>query len=485
MRITPHITPLKEACHDRARELPRIMEAFKAGMLLLLAVCLFATTWASAAEPSLVIRNATVFDPMAKKMTPGQTVLIVADRISKVGPAESVGELPNDARVIDAQGKFVIPGLIDGHMHLTFPLNRAYVTGDEILPLFLAAGVTAVRCTGDEVVAETGVAHYAASHGDICPRVFTASPLFDTNPPTHPEICIPVTDPAQVPAIVAKMLAWKVTTLKIYARLPPSLASEVIREGHRRGFMVTAHLAGDYSAQAAVADGIDCLEHIESVFNYIQFTPKELENASRLEKRANLDLNNPRAKALIAALARRQVMVIPTLTVFRNMLLLSDLEEVRKHPDNDCVPQRLKDYWDEYQKTLRLSPDTRDPRHKLFAKYQELTGILHRAGVPLLVGTDTPEPYCPPGWSLHQEMELMVQSGLTPAEVLSAATLGNARALKMAEHLGSVAPGKLADLVILDADPTVDITNTRKIHTVIRSGYVCDRKKARQSVPKQ
>ena len=457
----------------------------KFGRLLLLAVCLFATTWASGAEPSLIIRDATVFDSMAKKMIPGQTVLINGDRISKVGLAESVGELPNDARVIDAQGKFVIPGLIDGHVHLTFPLNRAHVTGDEVLPLFLAAGITAVRGLGDAVVAETGVAHYAASRPDICPRVFTASFLFDGSPPTHPELCVSVTDPAQVPAIVADLLAWKVTTLKIYARLAPPVASEVIREGHRRGLIVTAHLAGAYSAQAAVADGIDCLEHIESVFNYIQFPQEGQENASRLEKRANLDLNNQRAKDLIAALARRQVMVSPTLTVFRNMLLLSDLEEVRKHPDNDCVPQRLKDYWDEYQKKLCLSADTRDLRRKLFAKYQELTGILHRAGVPLLVGTDTPEPYCPPGWSLHQEMELMVQSGLTPAEVLAAATLGNAQSLKMTEHLGSIAPGKFADLVILDADPTVDIKNTRKINTVIRSGYTCDRKKARQSVPKQ
>jgi len=453
--------------------------------LLTFVTCFLTTTWVLGAERSLVVRDATVFNSVTKKMTPGQTVVIVGDRIAKVGPSDSIGELPDDARVIEAKGKFVIPGLIDAHAHLTFPINRAHITGDEILPLFLAAGVTAVRSTGGEVVAETGVAHYAASHPDICPRVFTASLLFDTRPVTHPELSIPVTDPAQVREIVANMVAWKVTTLKIYARLSPPVASEVIRQGHHHGLMVTAHLANNYSAQQAVADGIDCLEHIESVFNYIQFPQKGLEKASREEKRANLDLNNPRAKALIVALAQHQVMVSPTLTVFRNMLLLSDLEEVHKHPDNDRVPQRLKDYWDGYRKILGLSPDTLELRRKKFAKYQELTGILHRAGVPLLVGTDTPEPYCPPGWALHQEMELMVQSGLTPAEVLAAATLQNAHALKMTEHLGSVEPSKLADLVILDADPTVDITNSRRIHAVIRSGYVCDREKAFRTVPKQ
>ena len=184
----------------------------------------------------------------ADRLARGQTVVIVGDRIAKVGPSDSICALPNDARVIEAKGKFVVPGLIDGHVHLTFPLNRAHVTGDEILPLFLAAGVTAVRSTGDEVVAATGVAHFAASHPDICPRVFTASPLFDAHPPTHPEICIPVTNPAQVPEIVANMVAWKVSTLKIYARLSPPVASEVVREGHRRGLMITAHLANDYSA---------------------------------------------------------------------------------------------------------------------------------------------------------------------------------------------------------------------------------------------
>ena len=103
-----------------------------------------------------------------------------------------------------------------------------------------------------------------------------------------------------------------------------------------------------------------------------------------------------------------------------------------------------------------------------------LTGRLYRAGVELLVGTDTPVQFCPPGFALHQELELLVESGLTPAAALTAATRNNARSLGQSAQLGSIEAGKLADLVILDADPLADIRNTRKIYRVIRAGCLTD-----------
>ena len=166
--------------------------------------------------------------------------------------------------------------------------------------------------------------------------------------------------------------------------------------------------------------------------------------------------------------------VDPTLVVFRNMIYLNDLEEIHNHPDLAHVPQRMLDYWQSYRQSSNLTPATRDMRQKEIRKYQELTGLLHRAGVPLLAGTDTPEPFVPPGFSLHQELEMLVESGLSPAAALAAATINNARALNQQDRLGTVAPGKLADLVILNADPTVDIRNTRQIEAVVRGGLLCD-----------
>jgi imidazolonepropionase-like amidohydrolase len=253
---------------------------------------------------------------------------------------------------------------------------------------------------------------------------------------------------------------------------------EVIKEGHRAGLRVIAHL-GVYSAQDAVHDGVDCLEHIWSVFNYI--IPAEA--ARQPDHRANLDLHNPQARSLIASLAKHQTYVDPTLVVFRNMIYLNDLEEIHKHPDLARVPRRMLDYWHSYRRNTNLQPATREIRRKEVRKYQELTGLLHRAGVPLLAGTDTPEPFVPPGFSLHQELEMLIESGLSPPAALAAATINNAKALNQQDRLGTISPGKLADLVILDADPTADIRNTRRIHAVVHGGLLCDPTTILKAVP--
>lgn len=436
------------------------------------------TATLTAAETPLVIQGGTVFDAITGKLLPDRTILIEGARIKAIGTPQAPLTIPDGARVLDGKGKFIVPGLIDAHVHLVHRLNFAHVTGDEVLPAFLGAGVTSVRDTGDEIVAQTLVARIAEAHPERSPRVFTASFLLDANPPIHRDIGLPISDPERVPAVVADMVAWKVTTLKIYAGTSRPVGRKIIEEGHKHGRIVTGHLSA-YPAQDAVEDGIDCLEHITSVFDFI--IPAEV----RKEKdyRANLDLGNPQAKALIGILAKRKIMVDPTLTVFKNMLLLSDLEEVHRHADNGRMPERLRTYWDQYRLGQGMAPTTRERRRKEFAKYQELTGLLFRAGVPLLAGTDAPEPYCPPGLSLHQELELLVESGLTPTAALQAATINNARALKQGDHLGSVEPGKLADLVILDADPTADIRNTRKIAHVVRGGILCDPQTLWKAVP--
>ena len=126
-----------------------------------------------------------------------------------------------------------------------------------------------------------------------------------------------------------------------------------------------------------------------------------------------------------------------------------------------------------------------EDRRREFAKYQELTGKLYRAGVPLLVGTDSPEPQVPPGFSLHQELKMLVESGLPPAAVLQAATLTNATVLGEKERLGSITADKMADIVLLSANPLDDIRNTRRIELVIHSGQLCRPDLLLKRVPKQ
>ncbi len=421
-----------------------------------------------AAEPVIVIAGCAVFVPESGAMVSERTVVVRGEQILAVlGPGEAF-ETPLGALCIDGRGKFVLPGLIDAHVHLVHVLNFAHVTGDEVLPLYLAAGVTSVRSTGDEIVAATLVARFAAAHPESSPRVFTCSPLLDAEPPIHRDVGRAVTDPAQVPALLDDLLKWNVSTVKIYAGTGRHVGRAIIDEAHRRGLFVTAHL-GSYSAQHAVADGVDGLEHIWSVFNYV--VPPEV--AGQAGHRGTLDLDNSLCQSLIADLVRHQTFVAPTLAVFRNMILLPDVPEVRDHPDQVLVPQRLREFWPVYlQRTGCPQGGSLEQRRREFAKYQELTGRLFRAGVPLLVGTDSPEPQVTPGFALHQELEMLVESGLTPAAALRAATLHNATVLRQQQRLGSIAPGKLADLVVLAANPLDDIRHTRRIDWVIRGGQL-------------
>ena len=444
--------------------------------------CILLTTTSNAKTdpPSLVIEHCSVFDSESGRMIPEQTVVVRGERIVSVSRAEKATHIPRGAVRINGRGKFLLPGFIDAHVHLVHVLDFAHVTGDEVLPLYLAAGVTAVRSTGDEIVAATLVARFAKSNPEISPRVFTCSPLLDGEPPIHLDVGRAVTDAKQVPALLEDLQHWKIKTVKIYAGMGQKVGKAIIEEAHRRGLFVTGHL-GQYPAQQAVDDGIDCLEHIWSVFNYV--IPPEV--TKQPGHRGKLDLGNPICESLIAKLVQHKTYVDPTLVVFRNMVLLPDVPEVQDSPDNSLVPLRLQEFWPLYlKKTGCPQGGSLEDRRREFAKYQELTGKLYRAGVPILVGTDSPEPQVTPGYSLHQELALLVESGLPPASVLQAVTLHNATALREESRLGSITVGKLADMVLLTSNPLQNIRNTRSIQLVIRGGKICYPQQLLKKVPR-
>lgn len=441
---------------------------------------------AGATAPPLVIRGAAVFRDGA--FSPSAAVVIANGRIVAVVPPGDAVPKPAGAIEIDGTHRFLLPGFIDGHTHVSHLLPQAGIPVEQILPDYLANGITTLRATGDTLEVQLRVRAYSEAHPDLAPRLVMASPLFDKSPPYHAGVSLAITDPEQVPPFVASMAELGVQTFKIYVGMDRRIGSAIIREAHRHGRWASAHLR-KYRPLDAIEDGIDSVEHIESVFNFL--TPPEVpewllrderthlsamavESLRRkiLEEQVKTDYSHPRATELISAFARRHVMVNPTLVVYRSWMLLSDTPETREHPDLQRTPRRLVEYWDSLAHHAGASPETQVLRRRQFAKLQELTGLLHRSGVELLVGTDAPFPYVPPGYSFHQELELMVESGVPPAAVLLAATRNNARAVNLASEIGEIAPGRCADLVLLDANPLDDIRHSRRIAAVIRSGIL-------------
>jgi len=433
-------------------------------------------------------------------MRPFAAIVLEDDRIKAIVPSGETWTPPAASERVDARGRFVIPGLIDGHVHLVHILFSLQISAEELFPLFLAHGVTSVRDTGDEITTQQKLADYAQLHPERAPRVFLGSPLVDGNPAYHPFVSWPMTDPADVPAFVEKMSAVGVQTFKLYVGTSRAVGQALVREAQRRGRWATAHLAWGYTAQEAAADGINSLEHIGSVYEFIlppgtprwpppveraKLAPDKLAALERavFSAKATVDVDGPEARDLIDSLARHRVAVNPTLVVYRNWMLLRDLESVQTHPDLARIPARLREGWQHTAQASPLDPATRELRTAQFERMKQLTLRLHRAGVELMAGSDTPVQFCPPGGALLQELELLTEAGLTPAETLRAATRNNARALGQSAELGVIEVGKVADLVILSSDPLADIRHTRDIHRVIHAGRVLDPVELLRQVP--
>ena len=421
------------------------------------------------APPPLLVHDTTVFDSRAATMRPATSVLARDGRIEAVAPASELGPssaAARDAIHVDGRGLFLLPGLIDAHVHVTHILYQSHMTGDEVLPFYLGHGVTSIRSTGDNVPAQRLIERYADDHPDISPTLFRCSFLIDGDPPWHPDVGWTLRTPEEVDPFVADMVAWGVKTLKLYVGTEREIGRRVIEAGHARDLVVSGHLL-DYHTADAVSDGLDCVEHIYTVSNFLLDDP---------EDRHSINLDSDECRRLIDVIAENEAYVDPTLMVFWGTLLFMDLPEVYGHPDHDAMPARLKAFWDidRARRTLDWGAAPLSVREGTWDKYLRLTGMLRDAGVRLLVGTDAPEPQVAPGASLHHEMEFLVDAGLPPREVLAAATLENARVLREEENRGVVEAGLVADLVLIEADPLADIRNTRRIRHVVRGGRLLD-----------
>ncbi len=450
-----------------------------------LSILLAACCIGSAQQPQvsqLAITHVNVVDVKRGHIVGDQTVLVRGDRIARVG---STVPVPSGTRTLDAHGKYLIPGLWDMHVHALFPERL-----DSMFPMFIANGVLGIRDMGTSMpLADIQRLRQEVASGlRLGPRFAAAGPLLDGRPkPLRPNF-LAITTPEQGRAIVDSLKGDGADFIKVYSWLSRDTFLVIASEANKLKIPVAGHVPFSVSALEASDAGLKSMEHLFGVYLSCSSREDELRaemlkggpnlgnrDRIRLEAHEAADSYDPaKASRVFAHLQKNGTWQVPTLTaVWANAQGFD--ARVTGDPRLKYIPPSVQQRWSEEAKSSTNLPSG---VAKFYPERLRILGDLHRAGVPVLAGTDEAwyQAYTYAGFSLHDELGLLVRAGFTPAEALQSATIDPARFLHRDRDLGSIEQGKFADLVLLDADPLSDISNMQKINSVIVNGRVLDRK---------
>ena len=443
--------------------------AFASVFLVILSIAtIVAPSWA--ADPVLAFRHVNVIDATGSPVRPDMTVVVEGQRIVNLGKSGDV-QIPKSAKVVDAAGKFLIPGLWDMHVHTIF---GDWIPKDEniILPLFVANGVTGVRDMGSDLEAVKQWRSQIAGGKLLGPRMIVAGPMLDGPTPRFPSSA-PVSDSASGRKVVDDLRNAGVDFIKIQSLVPRDGYFAAASEANKLGITFVGHVPDAVRASEASSAGQKSIEHFTGVFEGCSTIEDQLLKGRKTLGQNVATFNPERAKTLIALLAKNQTWQVPTLVWERGQWLVDDID-LSQDPLIKYAPVAWKNRtWPMFKKDILETMDTDPlPVRKRFVQMElEMTLAMFRAGVPFMAGTDTAAGiHIFPGFSLHQELALFVEAGLTPMQALQTATLNPAKFLGTTADMGTVEKGKIADLVLLDANPLEDINNTRKIQAVVLAG---------------
>ncbi len=406
---------------------------------------------------AVVFRNANLFDAETGRSRPGTTVVVSGNRIQAVGPDGSVA-VPAGAQVIDAAGKALLPGLFDMHVHLGLTDG----------PMHLAAGVTSVRDLANDTTVFPQVAAEWNAGTKVGPRVVVMAGFIDGSGPFAGPTGLRADTEEQARAHVAWYADHGYTHIKVYSSLKPELVPVIAQAAHARGMKLSGHIPEGMTAAQAVRAGFDEIQHVNMVFlNFLSDTldtrtPQRFSGPA--QHALELDLQSDSVRAFVALLRERGTVLDPTLNAFERMFTAraGELDPVLAPIANRLPPT--------IQRGLRAGglpvPEGMDGRYReSFRAFLAMTALLHRAGVPIVPGTDAMA-----GFALHHELELYEQAGIPANEVMQIATMGAARVAGRAADLGSITPGKLADLVLVDGDPAARVADIRNVELVMKDG---------------
>lgn len=458
-------------------------------LFLLAGFCaVVAVAYEKPSDSRIFISNVTVINTETGEEVPHRTVIVSGERIAEVKDSRGV-KPPTGAKIVDATGKYLIPGLWDMHVHAMYPPRL-----DSWMPLFVANGVLGIRDMGSpmKVADVKRLREEIAAGSRPGPRIVDAGPILDGQKKLPPmsDFFIQVTGTAQGRDLVRSIKSEGFDFVKVYSWLPRDVYFAIVDEAKQQGMAFAGHVPISVSALEASDAGQKSMEHMFGV--YLACSNRESELRSELLKggtelpggeRARLEVDeamasydDAKAANVFAHLAKNKTWQVPTFTVFSRGRLLAN-SPVFSDARLRYIPPSTQKNWIELGKQRIGTADEIEIWKKSFAKRLSILGAMHRAGIPVLAGTDTGwyNAYSYPGFELHDELQLLVRAGLTPLEALRSATSNPARFLGMQGDLGTIEKGKLADIVLLRADPLQDITNTENIEAVVADGRLFDR----------
>ena len=416
---------------------------------------------AAKAQCTLAITNVSVIDGSSSEERKDRTVTVSGNRIADVWPAKAA-RTAHCARVVDGRGKFLIPGLWDMHVHTEI------VGGRQLLSLYVANGVTGVRDMAGIWDTLRTWRREIASGTLVGPRIIASGPYLEGGDIQIPHLL--ARNPREGAAAVDSLLALGVDFVKVHGRLSPATFYAIARRARERGIAFGGHVSQAVGSAAASDSGIRSIEHLLGIpapctaAESIALRPRFPVQAA-LGRCSSQDL-----ASLYAKFVRNETWVTPTFAAAVEIALWP----TRKLPGDSLakyLPEPMRKFvLDMFPMPDSIPPNADSVGRAMLAKRMAQVATMHRAGVRIMTGTDAPLRNSPPGFGLHEEMTLLVQGGMTPFDVLRAATWEPVRYLRMLDSAGTIESGKIADLVLLEANPLRDIRNTRRIRAVVANG---------------
>ncbi|HUK52769.1 MAG TPA: amidohydrolase family protein [Candidatus Binatia bacterium] len=409
----------------------------------------------------LLIVHARLFDSESATVQEGMSVLLSGNRIVAVGPDGNI--TAPGSEVLDARGKMLLPGLWDMHVHLG--------NWDDGL-LHMAAGVTSVRDMANDIDHLHDLQTKFDAGTLIGPRIVMAG-FIDGRGPYQGPTKVFADTPEEAVAQVDRYKSLGYEQIKLYSSLKPELVPVVAAEAHRLGLRLSGHVPAFMTMEQAIQQGYDEVQHanfwfLNFIFDQVQDTRTPARFTAVAEHAAALDLQSARVRAFVQLLQQHHSVVDPTVTVFESMFVARpgtvapNLAEVAAR-----LPAQIR------RATLVGGlpvPEGMDQRYRdSFQAMLRMLKLLYDAGITIVAGTDDLA-----GFTLHRELENYVAAGIPAPRVLQMATLGAARVMKHDDLRGSIAPGKLADVILVEGDPTARIAEIRRVVTVIKDGTVYD-----------